>query len=57
MRTPKLLVTEELLKDTNTKVLDGSNNQIKAKIELLRVVKKTLNALFKLICIDTLQEM
>lgn len=42
---------------TNTKVLDGSLNQIKAKLELLMCVKKSLNKLFNLICIDTLTEM
>ncbi len=42
---------------TNTKVLEGENAQIKAKIELLTCVKKTLNTLFNLMCIDTLEEM
>ena len=42
---------------TNTKVLGGSSNEIKAKIELLNSVKKTLGVLFRLMCIDTLVEM
>ena len=42
---------------TNTKVLDGANEQIKAKIELLISVKKVLAKLFNLMCIDTLEEM
>ena len=40
-----------------TKVLDGSNAEIKAKIELLLVVKFALSCLFNLMCIDTLKEM
>ncbi len=42
---------------TNTKVLDGDNAQIKAKIEVLMIVKKVLTSLFYLMCIDTLEEM
>ena len=42
---------------TNTRVLDGSKEEIKAKINLLISVKKVLTILFRLMCIDTLQEM
>jgi len=42
---------------TTTKVLDGTNEQIKAKLELLMVVKIALQTTFKLMCIDTLKEM
>jgi len=42
---------------TTTKVLDGTNEQIKAKLKLLTCVKYALKALFNLICIDTLKEM
>ena len=42
---------------TNTKVLDGNLSQIKAKLDLLMCVKKSLKKLFDLICIDTLVEM
>lgn len=41
----------------NTKVLDGSNAEIIAKVNMLKCVKKTLSALFNLICIDSLIEM
>ncbi len=42
---------------TTTKVLSGTENEIKAKVELLLMVKKVLEKLFHLMCIDTLQEM
>jgi len=41
----------------STKVLDGTNSQIKAKLEVLTIVKYALSALFKIMCIDTLTEM
>ena len=41
----------------NTKVLDGSPNTTKAKIELVKALKDTLKVGFNLICIDTLKEM
>ncbi len=40
-----------------TKVLEGTQNQVKAKVEMLKVVKKTLTSLFRIMCIDTLKEM
>ena len=41
----------------STKVLDGKDEEIVAKIELLKSVKEALNVLFHLMCIDTLKEM
>ena len=41
----------------STKVLEGTNNQIKAKLELLTIVKYALSTLFHIMCIDTLVEM
>lgn len=41
----------------STKVLEGSNAQIKAKLEVLTIVKYALTTLFNLMCIDTLLEM
>ena len=42
---------------TTTKVLDGNETSTKAKIYLIRALKDTLAAGFKLLCIETLQEM
>lgn len=42
---------------TTTKVLSGSDEEIKAKVELLIIVKKVLEKLFHIMCIDTLEEM
>lgn len=41
----------------STKVLEGNNNQIKAKLEVLTIVKYALTTLFNIMCIDTLVEM
>ena len=42
---------------TTSKVLDGNDQTTKAKINLVKVLKDTLAVGFKLLCIDTLQEM
>lgn len=42
---------------TTSKVLDGCDTTTKAKIQLVKALKETLAVGFKLICIDTLQEM
>lgn len=42
---------------TTTKVLGGSDGEILAKVNLLKIVKEGLKKLFHLICIDTLKEM
>ena len=42
---------------TSTKVLAGTDGEIKAKVELLTCVKKVLEKLFHIMCIDTLKEM
>lgn len=42
---------------SSTKVLEGEESQINAKINLLLCLRKTLKQGFKIICIDTLQEM
>lgn len=42
---------------TTTKVLEGKPDEIVAKINLLRSTKSALAQLFRLMCIDTLQEM
>lgn len=42
---------------TTTKVLDGNNATTKAKINLVKVLKDTLAEAFRLLCIDTLEEM
>ena len=41
----------------NTKVLEGTNKEIAAKINLLKIVKQALAFLFNIMCIDTLKEM
>lgn len=41
----------------STKVLDGATSAIKAKLELLTIVKYALSTLFNIMCIDTLVEM
>ena len=41
----------------STKVLEGTSQEINAKISLLNKLKDTLKIGFNLICIDTLQEM
>ena len=41
----------------STKVLSGTNSEIKGKLELLTIVKHALSALFHIMCIDTLLEM
>jgi len=63
-RDPSLILkrTMELCKMfnkfyTTTKVLDGNESTTKAKIELVKVLRDTLKVGFRLICIDTLQEM
>ena len=42
---------------TTTKVLDGCDTTTKAKIELVKALKETLELGLNLICIDTLVEM
>ena len=42
---------------TSTKVLDGTDTTTKAKIELVKALKETLELGLRLICIDTLVEM
>ncbi len=42
---------------SSTKVLEGEESQINAKINLLLCLRKTLKQGFNIICIDTLQEM
>ena len=42
---------------TTTKVLDGNDNTTKAKIQLVKALRDTLQVGFNLICIDTIQEM
>lgn len=42
---------------TTTKVLDGNDATTKAKINLVKTLKDTLEVAFKLLCIETLQEM
>ena len=42
---------------TNTKVLDGSDKEIRAKINLILALKDVLKMGFNFICIDTLKEM
>lgn len=41
----------------STKVLEGTNSEIKAKLELLTIIKYALSTLFNIMCIDTLVEM
>ena len=42
---------------TVCKILDENKSQVKAKLELLTLVKNTLSTAFKLICIETVEEM
>lgn len=42
---------------TTTKVLEGTENEILAKVNLLKIIKLTLQTTFNLMCIDTLLEM
>ena len=42
---------------TVCKILDDNLNQVKAKLELLTLVKNTLSTAFNLICIETVEEM
>ena len=41
----------------STKILEGENTQINAKIALVKALKNCLAVGFNLICIDTLEEM
>ena len=63
-RDPSLVLkhTMEMCKILNKyysvcKIIDGSDAEINAKIKLLLKVKQALENLFKLLCIDTIQEM
>ena len=63
-RDPSLILkhTMDMCKTLNKfysvcKIIDGSPVQINAKIKLLLKVKESLDILFNLLCIDTIQEM
>ncbi|MBR4998851.1 MAG: hypothetical protein IKY10_03125, partial [Clostridia bacterium] len=42
---------------TTTKVLDGVEETTQAKINLVKALRDTLSVGFKMLCIDTLEEM
>ena len=63
-RDPSILLKYciEICKNTNKyytacKILDGNLSQIKAKLELLNLIKKVLKHSFNCICIETVEEM
>ena len=63
-RDPSILLKHciEICKNTNKyytacKILDGNLSQIKAKLELLNLIKKVLKHSFNCICIETVEEM